>query len=355
MTDISVEQAAANASPVQPYAPSWVDRLTDWVDSLNTPAWLFYAGLALFLICIQLLIQWNGAPGFLYPFPYAFLVTIPYDLALMHYLDHAAAQALKRFRPALPINDADYDDLLYRLTTLPNRPALLAWLIGAIYGAWAVEWIPFPIQIHELHFADSPLSIHVNHAMSLVVWGVVAVVIYHTMHQLRIVQQIYDRCTSANLFNLRPLYAFSILSAQTAVGVTLIVYVWYAIAPVLFDIVYGLVGLLLFVGFALLTFVLPLRGAHRVLAEEKDRLLNENGARQRAAISELHRRVDAGELTDMDNLNKAMASLELEHTALERTSTWPWRPETLRTVAAALFFPVMLWLTQWVLQRILNA
>jgi hypothetical protein len=56
----------------------------------------------------------------------------------------------------------------------------------------------------------------------------------------------------------------------------------------------------------------------------------------------------------MDNLNKTMASLELEHAALERTSTWPWRPETLRNLAAALFFPVMVWLTQWVLQRVLS-
>jgi hypothetical protein len=354
MAEMSVVQTAATASPARPYTPSLLDRFTDWVDSLSIPTWLFYAGLALFLVCIQLLLQWDGTPKPLYPFPYVFIVTIAYDLALMHYLDRAAARALARFRPILSISDAEYEDLLYRLTTLPARPTMVAWVIGAIYGAWAVDWVPYAIQIHELHVTDSPVSVHVNHALSLVVWGIVWVVIYHTVHQLRIVQQIYDRCTTINLFNLRPLYAFSVLSAQTAVGLILIVYVWYAVAPVLFSLVNSLLGLLCFVGFALLTFVLPLRGAHRLLAEEKDRLLNENGARQRAAISELHRRVDAGEIVDMDNLNKTMASLELEHAALERVSTWPWRPETLRTVAAALLFPVMVWLTQWVLQRFLS-
>ena len=56
----------------------------------------------------------------------------------------------------------------------------------------------------------------------------------------------------------------------------------------------------------------------------------------------------------MDNLNKAMASLEIEYTAIKRISTWPWNPETPRLVLAALLFPVVVWLTQWVLQHVLG-
>jgi hypothetical protein len=55
----------------------------------------------------------------------------------------------------------------------------------------------------------------------------------------------------------------------------------------------------------------------------------------------------------MDALHKTMMSLELEHTILFRVSTWPWERDTLRAFTAALFFPVMVWLTQWVLGRLL--
>jgi hypothetical protein len=82
--------------------------------------------------------------------------------------------------------------------------------------------------------------------------------------------------------------------------------------------------------------------------------LSENGERQRIIIAELHRRVDSGDLGEMDDLSKTLTSLELERTTLERISTWPWKPETPRAVIAALLFPVVVWLLQWVLERVLT-
>jgi hypothetical protein len=188
--------------------------------------------------------------------------------------------------------------------------------------------------------------------MTLMIWAVVAVLVYHTVHQLRVVEEIYKRHTRIDLYTLRPLYRFSYLSAQTAVGISLIVYCWYLAAPTLFSV--GFSGFLTFTLFSLLTFAWPLWGAHRLLEDEKDRMISANGERQRRAAAELHQRVDAGNTNDMDNLHKTLASLELEYTTLDRISTWPWRPETLRAVAAALLFPVIVWLTQWILQRILE-
>jgi hypothetical protein len=252
----------------------------------------------------------------------------------------------------LSMSDAEYRDVLYRLTTLPARPALVVGVIGALFGISTLVWLPYPIKISELHFTNTPLSLYFNYGLSLFIWAVIALLVYHTVHQLRIVQQVYQRCSGIDLYSLRPLYAFSTLSGWTAVGVALIVYVWYGFAPLLFNI--GIAGLVFFTSFALLTFVVPLWGARRLLVEEKDRHLSKNGERRRAAASELHRRIVANEITDMDNLNKTMASLELEYAALDRISTWPWRTETLRAVAAALFFPVIVWLAQWILQRLLG-
>ncbi len=352
MTEISAAQPTTAANPIYPYTPSWFDRFTDWVDSLHISVSLFYAAFVAILAGIQLLSQWNGSVS-VYAFPLAYIGTIAYALALMHHLDKVAAQALARFRPMMSIDDVEYNVMLYRLTTLPARPVILSALVGALNGISVLEWIPYPIKIHELHFTDTPLSIHFNHGLSLFVWAIVGVLVYHTLHQLRIVRQIYNSCSGIDLYKLRPLYAFSTLSARTAVGIAFMIYVWYLFAPLLFNI--GVAGLVFFTGLSLLTFALPLGGARRLLVDEKDKQLGENGELQRIAIAELHRRVNAFEMDNMDNLNKTMASLELEHAALDRISTWPWKPETARAVAAALLFPVIVWLTQWVLQRLLES
>lgn len=354
MTERSAVQAAPGADFTRPYTPSWIDYFTDWVDGLGIRYGAFYVSLGAILIAVQLVIQWDGNAGAVYAFPLVYIVTIAYNLALMHHLDIVAARALARFRPLLSMSESEYNELHYRLTTLPALPALAATALGVGVGIWTLGWVPIPIRINELHFVATPLSTHFNNGLSLVIWGIAGVVVYHTLHQLSIVQQVYNHCPRINLYALRPLYAFSTLSARTAMSIALIVYSWYLCAPHLLNLSSALVGLLVYTGFSMLTFVLPLWGAHRLLVDEKDRRLTENGEWQRAAIAELHRRVEEGSMTDMDNLNKTMASLELEHATLDRISTWPWKQDTLRAVALALFFPVMVWLTQWVLQRVLG-
>jgi hypothetical protein len=175
--------------------------------------------------------------------------------------------------------------------------------------------------------------------------------VYHAVHQLNVVRQLYDRSIRIDLFMLRPLYAFSALSGLTVVGFGFVNSLWFILTPSL--LLMNLLFFIVFIGMALLTFVLPMRGAHRLLEEEKERLLVENGERQRAMIAQLHRRIDTDDLTEMDNLNKTLTSLELERAALERISTWPWNPETPRAVVAALLFPVVVWLLQRVLERVL--
>lgn len=336
------------------YTPSWLDRFTAWVDSLSVPAGVFYAGLTLALVSIQIAIQWAGTGG-IPLFPVLYVLAIPGDLALMHYLDHVAAQALARFRPVISVTDAEYDDLHYRLTTLPRWPVLVVTALGIIYGLVISATVPDAVKMNDFHFAATSLSFDFNHLLSPPIWGLVFLVLYHTAHQLRIVQQIYSRCSNADLYVLSPLYAFSSLSAQTAIGIVILPSAYLVAAPQAFSAanMSTFVPLLMITGISLFTFIYPLAGAHRLLTDERSRRLARNGELQRAAVGELHRRISAQDLSDMDGLNKALASLELERSNLARISTWPWQAETFRAVMAALFFPVVVWLTQWILVRVL--
>ena len=42
---------------VQPYKPSWVDRLTNWIERRPFPAWAFYVGLAVALVGLEVAVK----------------------------------------------------------------------------------------------------------------------------------------------------------------------------------------------------------------------------------------------------------------------------------------------------------
>jgi hypothetical protein len=341
---------------MRPYSPSWVDRFTDWVDRLPGPAWLFYVVLGLVLYLIEVAIQWStGAWGEFHSFQLIFISFIPYQVALIHYLDRQADAALNQFRPSLTASDTDYADLRYRLKTMPALPALLAGLIGIVVGVVTFSAIPVSLLVQVTYITPERLSILFNQIIILAVNFILFVFLYHTWRQLRLASIIYERYTQVDLFTLGPLYAFSTLSAYTALGMLPIAYSLVFIVSELFSLLPINWFTVVFTLVAVFTFIRPLTGIHGLLAQEKERLLDEIGQRLKASIAELHRRIDSGDMTDMDNLNKTLASLELEHAAVKRISTWPWQPETPRWLVAALLFPLLLWLLQRLIQRVLGS
>lgn len=354
MAESNVAQPTSILHAAVPYTPSWYDRLTDWIDGLPIPTSGFYLILAAILLVIHFAVRWDGTAGMQHLFPLVHTVTVVYALAVMHILDKIAMRALERFRPLLPSDAESYSVLRYRLTTLASRPVLVSTLIGLGYGIFAVTRLPLVVRVQDLYLGEESLAFHFDNAMTLAISALVGVMVYHTIHQLRIVHRIYNLDLRIDLYELPPLYAFSALSAGTAISITFAAFVWYQLAPQLVNIGSSVVGMASLTVFSMLTFALPLWGAHRLLVAEKERRLSENGKRQRAAFAELHESMDARKLADMDQLNKLLESLELEHTILERVSTWPWHKETFRAVAAALVFPVIVWVTQWVLGRFLG-
>lgn len=351
---VNAEQSSFIPPLAIPYAPSWYDRLTDWIDSLSIPTIGFYAILAALLVLVHIAVRWDGTLNASHLFPLVHTITPVYILGVMHYLDRISKRALERFCPLLPSDAESYSVLEYRLTTLPASPTLIATLIGIGYGIFAVTRLPFVVRVQDLYLGDSSLAFHFDNTITLIISALAGVMVYHTFHQLRIVHRIYSLDLTIDLYELPPLYAFSALSAGTALSIAFAAFVWYQLAPELANIGSTVISMVILAVFSLLTFVLPLWGAHRRLVKEKEQQMSRNGKRQREAFTELHDSMDTRELAHMDQLNKLLDSLELEHTILERISTWPWHKDTFRAVAAALFFPVIVWMLQWALGRFLG-
>lgn len=335
------------------YPPSWIDRFNARLPRLK---WIFYLGLALGLLVLQIAVFWSEGAypvGTFIP-AHGFIAGLtPAILGLIHYLDTRAEAALTALQPALKATEAERSGLSYRLTTMPARPALLASLAGAIFVVLITESLGRPSSYQELN--TSPISAALVYSMYVALWWVVGAFLYHTIRQLRVINRIYTENTRIDLLRMRPLYSFSGVTALTAVSLTGMIYGWAALNPGMLQDPKSLVVIIPITGLALAVFVWPLLGAHRLLVREKERMLDETSLRFEAAIAELHRRVDEGQLESMDDLNKTIASLEIERNIWKRIPTWPWEPETMRLLITALALPLFLWIIQYFLQHTLGS
>jgi hypothetical protein len=353
-TNPTIQQSAANTETMpQPYPSSWADRFIDWVERLPVPSWLFYLVLWFALFLMANAVKWlDGSEplGTIKPFYTVGASDGVYFLALMHYLKGAAGAAVRAFRPSLTMSEAEYNKLHYQLTTLPARCALLASGIGGGIAALTVLLNP---TVPNPYYYSSLLATIFGGGVAILIFACFGACVYQTIHQLTMVSRIHATVTRINLFQPDPLYAFSGLTARTAMG-----YLLLADTAVLIMYEFTLeadpmtVGIMVFMmALAMVTFVLPLLGMHRCMVEEKTRLESEANQRLEAAIAELHRHVDVGDLTEMTELYRAIASLEIELDVVAKIPTWPWQPGTLRVAISPLLLPVAVWLIQRLLER----
>ena len=334
----------AEASPsafVPPYAPSWVDGLNGAIDRLPGPYWAPYLAAFLAYLGLVMLVAWRAETPF--PLERAFPVSLPfYGFLLIHYLNRRAAFSLGAFRPAFTGTEADSQEVRWRLTTLPAVPALVISLVSLLLSIGS--------SLNWNRASPEQVLTTLAYYATMVFAGLYA---YHSVRQLRLVTSLYAGWSRVDIHDVAPLYSFSTLSAHTAIGMLLILS-----GAVLFtaDKLTGgfAAGAVLFGALAVLTFLLPLAGLHHRLAEEKDLALAENARRWQASTTELYRRIDAGDWAGADRLNATLTALERGRNAVERIPTWPWRPETLRGLVAALLLPVVISLLQYVLKRYLG-
>ena len=347
---------------VPPYPPSWVDRFSERVDRLPIPWWSFYLILALVLEAIQVAILWRegifaayGVHFFQLFFP------VNYVLAafLMHTFDRRAASSLGRFLPALREDARPFEVLHYELTTLPRRPTIVAGLIGLAFGAFSVAALPTGMQDYPMAGMNSTPTAFtfmlITFLPTLWFWFTL---IYHTIHQMRSVHRIYSRETAVDLYRLQPFYALAGLAAVTALGFAIYTYPWLADPGTQTggnpQADFTVLLTLPFYLWPMVIFVWPLWGARRSLARHKEMSLEEVGRRREAITVRFHRRLEREPLSGMDEFNKALATLELEASALDRLPTWPWPRGMFRNLMAAFLLPVFIWLIQYVLQKVLG-
>jgi hypothetical protein len=338
-----------------PYRPSWVDRFTDWVDSLPVPAWAFYAGTSIALVLVQLLFLWLdgglAVVGVLLPIM-VFNALFPYVLALIHLLDDQAVAALSSMGPALEISGEEFDDFRYKLSNMPAYAPLITGLLVLLSLILTeVLWIaPDRFGVVE----RLPVFGIVFHIVDKAPAFVFGAFMYHTVRQLRMVNSIHSSYTRISLFDLGPSQAFSRLTATTAVGLVIGVIGWMLINPELLADPVSLVFAAFYTILPTAVFVWPLWGAHKMLAMEKAKELREVDRRLEEVLKEFNRLVDDCDYASTEALNGTISSLDIQRRRIDDIPTWPWRSETARIALTAIALPLLLMVLQFFVFQVLE-
>lgn len=339
-----------------PYNPSWINRITNWIEELPGRSLTYYLGFGVILLVIQTSVLWiEGAAliGIFLPPHLFFSAAIPFILGIIPYFDERAIKAFESLRPYLKVDEAEHQTLIFQLTTLPRIKTII-WQVAVIGAALLIE--SFGQGAYQLEvLLNYPISATILRFTYFLCWFVFGGFIYHTIHQLSLINRIYMNLSQINLYHLKPLYGFSNLTAMTAGSLVLLPYGFYLITPTISINDPAVLSFYLFITLiAVVTFILPQLGIHQIQDAEKSRYNAEAYKRYEAIIAEIHQRVDEKDFDGVSNLSVGFTLIEQEINSIKKTSTWPWQPETIRWLVTALVLPLGLWLIQYFLQQLLS-
>lgn len=350
---VASSQVSVSFSP--PYAPSWFDRLLDWVNGLPGPVWLYLVLLVLAQwLLVNALLWLNGKlpfGSFEVTLSY-FVVFVPYVLGFWLYARGVTSRALNTFRPLLPMDDVAFAGLEYEMLTLPVGRTGIITLIFVAGSLLYLVWLPPTIY---LDYASSKMNAILQYGIVIVPAQVFSFIgIYRAFYQLLRLTRIQRLATQVNLYRAPPLYAFSSVTATISIGLLLPAYYVFASRP---EMALGspilLSSLVAAVLVAVAMFLLPLREIHNRIAREKARLLVEVNQRFENLTGRVHQAVDADDFDKMDEWNRALSNLVIERDTIEKFSTWPWERGTLTGFLTVLILPIVLWIITRLLERLI--
>jgi hypothetical protein len=356
----SVDAVTVGPAPVAagraPVARSWVDRVGIALERAPGPTWLAYLGLiAVFVVGSTLDPALRGVTD---PAAYAsqafWGVALPLTLWLLRHLGSVAASAFDTFRPLLAMTEDAVARLRREVVVTPARPAAAMLIVSAVVTPLYYVADPAASGIVGV----SPVGIVLRWVSETLFGGLLFVLLYQSVRQLRAVGRLHEAAVSIDLFRPAPLYAFSQLTSRAAIIIALVFTVPTFVAAgqtslagswLLVVAPWTVTG----IAASLAVFILPLRGMQRRLIAEKRRLQGEVGGRIEATIGALHAAVDRGDMGAAAGMNDVLGALVVERDLVNHLPTLPWRAGTLGAVVSSIVIPLGLFVVTRLIERLL--
>lgn len=356
--DVTAPSSVPAPAP-QPYPPSWIDRLLRWIERLSVPFPVVLVGLWAASVMLVHAVCWHEGivPRWQLDTRILLINTwAPYCLGFIYYLENTAVEALAAFRPALDQDDSSFARLRYEFTVMPMRGALISNVAGALLAYGSLRFYPETAK----PFMDTPFAAFVNMSLSMLGIAISFTAIYLAFRQLRLIRRTYAQATQLNLFHANQLYAFSSLTLRMGIGWLIVIYSGIILYPALVQNVPWIAGAGLILTGIAGAFLMTLFDIHTRIHSVKTQHLEEIDRRLQAAFAALHRRIDiaAAENTadapSLASLRETMDALLVERGVIAKIPTWPWQPGTLAGFLTAILLPLVVWIIQSILKRLMG-
>jgi hypothetical protein len=349
VSEQSTETTSAGLQSL-PYPPSWFDKLEVGIDKLPGHYLIYYG---VFGMLIGILSSFSGGVEGQLSGPFSattrifggFLIT--YLLAMAHFLDRIAEAAIEKIKPSLDIDEATFQIVKYRLTNLPASMTIWVSLSWVLILILSILFYPDLIG-YDIDLRNSAYLLFIF--QGLIVWWLLGLGSYHTIHQLREVSRTHERYLQVNLYNLGDLYALSNLTAISSIGVIVPVTIAVIILPEYVLLPMGLAFLVVSSFVAGITLTWPLWNLHQAMVKEKARIQSECSKRYEALLGEWHAKIDKHQLEGNEDIYAAIQGLAAEKLEIQRIPTWPWSTGMLRGWMASLALPIIIWTIQVLLE-----
>ncbi len=354
MKTIESDLIQKKTSETRSYKPSFIDGLMNFIGHLPVPYWLTYILLFLLQGLLNNILSWidGWLPAFKFtPLMFIYPLWLWIPLAIITHLNSVASEALSSFSPLLQLDEERLKRMKFEFTSIPARGAILSGVF------WALSYVALMYFLLEGVRAAYGWDTWVNaitYVEGLVSYCIGSVIYYHSIRQLWLVKRTVELAGQFNLFRLDPVYAFSRVTAQTGIGWMIMLSLTLLTFPLQLTSFPVLVLLVLQVLLAITAFVFPLWFVHRRLVAEKRRLLAENHHRVGAILEQYHNHLDGNILAEANQLGPALAGLNTERAFLNAIPTWPWRTGTLTGFLSAIVLPIILFLVQLFIRKMLG-
>ncbi len=335
-----------------PYAASWLDRLNAWVEGLPFPAIVFYIALYVLFSVAPAFVRWSFGLGPFGEFGGEFVYQLfTLEAFYFSYLSYGIARtALRRFKPLLDISELQYRHLEYEFIFLPAK------IMNIITAA---------VILSSFYLGSTLVGIRQGGTISLgyqiagfLGWvaGMMSAIafVYRMLHQMRWVNRAYAMIKKLDLFNLGPIYALSTFTATMSLIFLVILYSNLLQDPLYFTVGFYFWGSVVVSAVALAGFVLPLLGINHRLVDAKAALMRESGEEVSSAFQRLAGQQKSKKLENIVNTRQLVDAVVRKREYIQNIPTWPWQPATLRSMGLGVGLPVLIWLVQQGLGRLLK-
>jgi hypothetical protein len=338
--------AKKTVSPV-PYTPSWQNRFFDWAEKLPIPNVVVFVLFFLGFILLDHLVPWLEGKlpfGEFDPGQISFQIWLLVGLIAFDYFLSYSKTALGKFRPAMNVNEREYQQISYRFIHLPALTGWLLTLMAALIAIVFTRSSSFPTYLQS---GWSLIATYINTIVQGSLFLALALFLFRA---LRMIRQLYNRVQAVNIFHLESIYAFSGFTVRVAIFFILTSTLGFLTTEIGWFLLFTISTNLLV---ALAAFIWPLGGVHAKLLEEKERINGENDRRIQEAYQDLHKRMDQKKIAGLGDFRNGLSAMLDLRQEIKKISTWPWDTATLRAFITALFVPLSVWLIQQALLRTL--